>query len=409
MKKVISIVLTFVLALSLVACGGSETTQPETQLPEGDSNIKVGFVFIGDKNDGYTYAHYQGAMAMKEELGLTDNQIVIKWNVPASEKAYDAAVDLADQCCDIVFANSYAHEEYIIRAAIEYPDTMFCQTGGYQAATCGLENMHNYFNAVYESRYVSGIVAGMKLNEMIEKGDITPEGAKMGYVGTFTSAEVISGYTAFYLGARSVCESVTMDVTYTGSWSDQDLEKKATEELIAGGCVLISQHTDTAGVASACEAAGVPIVGYHISMLETAPNWALTSAAIDWAPYLTFAVKSVMDGTEIPVDRSEGYAEGAVMITELNESCVARGTSEAVAAAEEALKNGALKVFDISTWTVGGETINTTATEELNESYHGLEYIVDGAFQESTLASAPAFSFRIDGITELNQAYFGEE
>ncbi len=408
MKKVFTLVFVFVLALSLVACGGLKTTEHEVQIPQGDSDIKVGLVLSGDENSGATEAFYQGVLAMKEELGLSDHQIVIKRNIPGTEKAYNAAADLADQFCDIIFSNSFSHEEYMVRVATEYPDAQFCQAGGVGAATCGLENMHNYFYDVYESRYVSGIVAGLKLNEMIEKGEITEEEAKMGYVGTFTSAEVISGYTAFYLGARSVCESVTMDVKYIGSLAKEELEKDAVNELAAGGCVLISHHTDTDSVAIACEELGVPVVGYHTSMLETAPTCALTSAAVDWAHYLTFAVKSVMDGTKIPVDWSEGYGEGGVKITELNSTCVAEGTDEAVATAEDALKNGTLKVFDSSAWTVGGETITTTVDEGLEESYHGLEYIKKGAFWESLYASAPAFSFRIDGITELNQIYFGE-
>ncbi|MDY4977168.1 MAG: BMP family ABC transporter substrate-binding protein [Clostridia bacterium] len=404
MKRVLALVLAFAMALCLGACGSTKTEEP-TAAPEGDSDIKVGFIFVGDENEGYTYAHYQGALAMQKELGLSDDQVVIKWNIPEDEKAYDAAVDLADQGCDIIFANSFGHEDYMIQAAREYPDVQFCHATGYQAATTGLENMHNYFTAVYESRYVSGIVAGMKLNEMIEEGKITADQAKIGYVGAYSYAEVVSGYTSFFLGVRSVCESATMEVKYTGSWADQALEKEAAEALIADNCVLISQHADTTGAASACEAAGVPIVGYNVSMIETAPNYALTSASIDWAPYVTFAVKSVMDGTEIPTDWCKGYAEGADKITELNTACIAEGTEEAVKEAEEALKAGTLHVFDTSTWTVNGETITTTATEELEQDYHGLEYIKDGYFQESTLISAPAFAFRIDGITELNTAF----
>ena len=404
MKRVLALVLAFAMALCLGACGSTETKEPASKT-EGNSDLKVGFVYIGDENEGYTYAHYKGAMEMKEELGLSDDQIIIKWNVPETEAAYEAAVDLADQGCSIIFANSFGHEDYIIQAAKEYPDVQFCHATGYKAASSGLKNMHNYFTSVYESRYVSGVVAGMKLNEMIEKGDITADQAKIGYVGAYSFAEVVSGYTSFFLGVRSVCEPATMEVKYTGSWADQTLEKEAAEALIADKCVLISQHADTTGAASACEAAGVPIVGYNISMIETAPNWALTSASIDWSPYVTFAVKSVMDGTEIPTDWCKGYSEGADKITELNKACIAAGTEEAVKKVEDELKAGTLHVFDTSKFTVGGNEVTTTATEDLAEDYHGLEYIKDGYFQESTLSSAPAFAFRIDGITELNSAY----
>ena len=404
MKKAFMLVLVFAMVFCLGACGGSQTVEP-TAKPEGDSDIKVGFIFLGDEKEGDTYAHYQGALAMQQSLGLSDNQVVIKWNVPGDQEAYEAAVDLADHGCDIVFASHFSYEDYIIQAATEYPDVEFCNAAGSKAATCGLENMHNYFTSIYESRYVSGIVAGMKLNEMIEEGKITPDQAKIGYVGAFSEPEVVSGYTAFFLGARSVCRSATMEVQYTGSWADQALEKETAEALIADNCVLISQHGDTTGAAIACEEAEVPVVGSYISLIETAPNWGLTSASVDWAPYVTFAVQSVMDGTEIPIDWCKGYNQGANKITELNGACIAEGTEEAVKAAEDALKAGTLHVFDTSTWTVNGEIVTTTATEELEEDYHGQEYILDGYFQESTLASKPSFAFRIDGITELNTVY----
>ncbi|MDF2611107.1 MAG: family transporter substrate-binding protein, partial [Lachnospiraceae bacterium] len=265
---------------------------------------------------------------------------------------------------------------------------------GYQAKSSGLANMHNYFTAVYQSRYVSGIVAGMKLNEMIESGKITADQAVIGYVGAYPYAEVISGYTSFFLGARSVCSTATMKVTYVNSWASFDLEKEAAESLIADGCVLISQHSDTTGAATACEAAGVPIVGYNVSMIATAPNTALTSAAINWGPYVTYAVQSVMDGVSFDTDWSRGYEDGANNITELNANAIAAGTEEAVAKAEQAIKDGTLHVFDTSTWTVDGKTLDSYQDD------YGNEYIWDGYFHESELASAPSFNIFIDGITD---------
>jgi len=413
MKKIISMVLSAAMILSLCACGSSEpaettaakaaevaeaTTAAVEAAGEGvaKEDLKVGFIYIGDENEGYTAAHYAGATAMKESLGLSDDQIIIKWNIPEDETCYDAAVDLADQGCQIVFSNSFGHESYIMQAAAEFPEVEFCHATGYQAAMSGLPNMHNYFTSVYESRYVSGVVAGLKLNEMIEAGTITAEEAKIGYVGAFPFAEVISGFTSFYLGARSVCPSATMNVTYTNSWASFDLEKEAAEALIADGCVLISQHADTTGAPTACEAAGVPCVGYNISMIATAPNNALTSASINWGPYVTYAVQSVVDGTEIVVDWCRGYAEGADKITELNEGVVAAGTAEKVKEVEAAIIDGSLKVFDTATWTVNGETLTTYAK-------NGVEYISDGYFHESEFASAPAFDILIDGITDLTK------
>ena len=327
MKKILALVLTVVMAASLAACGNSGTK--ETQAPaSGDSetaaestaaestgetaekvgegvdvkDLKVGFIFIGDENEGYTAAHYAGAKGMQEALGLSDDQIIIKWNIPEDETCYDAAVDLADQGCNIVFANSFGHESYILQAAAEFPDVQFCHATGYQAAGSGLANMHNYFTSIYESRYVSGVVAGMKLNEMIADGKITEDTAKVGYVGAYPYAEVISGFTSFFLGVRSQCPSATMEVKYTNSWASFDLEKECAESLIADKCVLISQHADTTGAPTACQAAGVPCVGYNISMIETAPDAALTSASINWEPYYEYATKCVIDGTAIDTD-----------------------------------------------------------------------------------------------------------
>lgn len=426
MKKTLSVILAAAMMVSLAACsGGSSSTsttaaattaaaaseaaaeteaaaeaEPESEAAEAagagvaKEDLKVGFIFVGDENEGYTAAHYKGAKAMQEALGLSDDQILIKWTIPEDESCYDAAVDLADSGCQIVFANSFGHEDYMIQAAEEFPDVQFAHATGYQAASCGLDNMHNFFTSVYESRYVSGVVAGLKLNEMIADGTVTDP--KIGYVGAYPYAEVISGYTSFFLGVRSVCPEAYMEVTYTNSWASFDLEKEAAEALIADNCVLISQHADTTGAPTACEAAGVPVVGYNISMIATAPTQALTSASINWGPYYTYAVQCVVDGEPIVVDWCQGYAEGADKITELNEGVVAEGTAEKVAEVEAAIKDGSLKVFDTSTWTVNG--IQAEDDAEMMEKYAA--YISDGYFHESELASAPAFDIKIDGITD---------
>ena len=421
MKKFLALVLTVVMAASLAACGNSGTK--ETQAPaSGDSetaaestaaestgetaekvgegvdvkDLKVGFIFIGDENEGYTAAHYAGAKGMQEALGLSDDQIIIKWNIPEDETCYDAAVDLADQGCNIIFANSFGHESYILQAAAEFPDVQFCHATGYQAAGSGLANMHNYFTSIYESRYVSGVVAGMKLNEMIADGKITEDTAKVGYVGAYPYAEVISGFTSFFLGVRSQCPSATMEVKYTNSWASFDLEKECAESLIADKCVLISQHADTTGAPTACEAAGVPCVGYNIDMTSVAPNTALTSASMDWGVYYTYAVQCMLDGTAIDTDWCKGFAEGADKITALNDKTVAEGTEEKVKEVEDALIDGSLHVFDTSAFTVDGKELDTYKKGDT-------EYISDGYFHESEYGSAPAFDIAIDGITSITE------
>ena len=389
LRKLVSVAMAGVMTLSLAACGGSGTadttaapasteaaadttaadageTEAKEAAPAGGvakEDLKVGFVFIGDENEGYTAAHYKGAMEMKEALGLADDQIIVKWNIPEDETAQDAAMDLADQGCQIVFANSFGHESYVIEAAKEYPEVQFCHATGFQAASSGLSNMHNYFTAIYEARYVSGVVAGMKLNQMIEDGTVAKDACKIGYVGAYPYAEVIS---------------------------------EAADALISDGCVLISQHADTTGAPTACEAAGVPCVGYNISMIATAPTQALTSSTNNWGAYVTEAVQHVVDGTEIPVDWCKGFSDGAVLITELNEAAVAPGTKEKVEEVEAKLAAGELHVFDTSTWTVEGKTLDSYKKDD------GNEYISDGYFHESEFASAPAFDILIDGIKTID-------
>lgn len=392
MKKILSLVL--IAAMALIGTAALAEGIPADE-------ITVGYIYIGDENEAYTAAHYEGAKAMAEALGLSEDQIIIKWNTAETEACYDAAIDLAEAGCDIIFGNSFNFESYMIEAAREYPEIEFCHATGYQAATCGLDNVHNYFTSVYESRYVSGVVAGMKLNEMIADGTITADQCVVGYVGAFPYAEVISGYTAFFLGIRSVCPEATMKVQYTNSWASFDLEKEAAEALIAQGCVLISQHADTTGAPTACEAAGVPCVGYNVSMIATAPNTALTSASIDWAPYNTYAVECVINGEPIAVDWCQGYDTGANRITELNEGVVAEGTAEKVAEVEAALVSGDLKVFDTSTFTIGGETLESLIEANADYAKYG-DYVSDGYFHESELASAPSFDIIVDGIEQVS-------
>lgn len=405
MKKFLSLALAMLMVLSLLtACGKKDvaTDAPANETESKASSIKVGVIYIGDENEGYTGAHMAGIDEMMKNLGLSEDQVIEKTNIKEDESAYDAAVDLAEQGCNIIIANSFGHEDYMIQAAKEYPEIQFCHDTGFQAKASGLSNMHNAFNAIYEARYVAGVVAGLKLNEMIESGKITKDQAKIGYVGAYPYAEVISGYTSFYLGAKSVCPTATMEVQYTNSWSDMAGEKEVATQLIANGAVLISQHADTTGAPTACEAKGVPCVGYNIDMTSVAPNTALTSAAMNWGAYYTYAVKSVMDGTPIDTDWCQGFKDDAVKITPLNEKVVAEGTAEKVKEVEDAIKAGTLHVFDTKTFTIGGKSIEDLISSDANYAKYA-DYVKDGYFHESELISAPAFDLRIDGIKELTK------
>ena len=366
------------------------------------SNIKVGFIFLHAPTDSTYDKNFMNAVdAVQANLGLTDDQVIVMSNIPENEACLDAALDLVDQGCNVIFGDSFGHEPYLMQAARECPDVQFCHATGTNAQTAGIANYHNAFAAIYEGRYVAGIVAGMKLNEMIENGEITAEEAKMGYVGAYPYAEVKSGYTSFYLGAKSVCPTVTMDVKYTNSWFDIDAERTQAIALIDSGCVLISQHADSEGAPKACEERGIPNVAYNVNTADMGPTTALISSKINWTPYMTYMINAVAAGEEIVADWCGSFAEGAVEMTELNAAVAAEGTQEAIDAAIEAFKNGELKVYDTATFTVNGEVLTSyLADVEPDDAFTGdTEVIVDGYFAESEFRSAPYFDIIIDGIT----------
>jgi basic membrane protein A len=398
MKKVIALLLSLVMVASLAACGGSDTGAKK-------SGLKAGFIFLHDENSTYDLNFINAA---KEACQAVGAEIVLKTNVPEGQECYDAAVDLADAGCDIIFADSFGHEDFMIEAAKEYPNIQFCHATGTKAHTEGLKNYHNAFAAIYEGRYLAGIAAGMKLNEMIADGKITEDQCKIGYIGAFTYAEVISGYSSFFLGARSVCPSATMEVTFTGSWYDETAEKEGANKLIADGCVLISQHADSMGAPTACETAGVPNVSYNGSTITVAPNTFIVSSRINWAPYFEFCMNAVKDGNEIPADYTGTIGTNSVLLTDLG-NAAAEGTKEAIEDAKAKMVAGSLHVFDTATFTVGGETLTSyMADVDTDAAYQGdHEVITDGYFNESGegFRSAPYFDLQIDGITLLDTAF----
>ncbi|MDO4555132.1 MAG: BMP family ABC transporter substrate-binding protein [Lachnospiraceae bacterium] len=408
MKRYLGILVALVMTVSMLAgCGSSsesDSTSAKSETGESGaavsaSDIKIGVIYIGDENEGYSESHMTGIDTMAENLGISEDQIIEKTNIPEDESCYDAAVDLADQGCDIVFATSFGHEDYLIQAAEEFPDVQFCHATGYQAASSGLDNFHNYFDNIYEARYVSGVVAGMKLQSMIEEGTITAEQAKVGYVGAYPYAEVISGFTSFYLGVKSIVSEATMEVRYTNSWADSSLEAETATALISDGCVLISQHADTTGAPTACQSAGVPCVGYNVDMTSVAPDCALTSPTNNWGVYYTETVQAVLDGQAIDVDWAKGFADDAVRLTDLGSAC-AEGTQDAVDKAIAAISDGSLHVFDTTTFTVDGKSLeDQIAAGGDYEKY--ADYVSDGYYHESELASAPSFDIIIDGITAV--------
>lgn len=403
MKKVLSLVLAltmvFAFTLTFTGCGGSDSEEGS-----GDAAFKAGFICLHDENSTYDKNFIDAANAACEELGV---EAIIKTNVPEGQECYDAAAELVDSGCGIIFADSFGHEDYMIQAAKEFPDVQFCHSTGTKAHTEGLDNYHNAFASIYQGRYLAGIAAGMKLNEMIEKGDITADQAKIGYVGAFTYAEVVSGYTSFFLGARSVCESATMDVTFTGSWYDETLEKEGATKLIDGGCVLLSQHADSMGAPTACENAGVPDVSYNGSTIESCPETFIVSSRIDWVPYYEYAIQAAQNGEAIDTDWTGDLETGSVQLTEINENVAAEGTAEAIEEAKAKLIDGSLQVFDTSTFTVDGKAVTEyDADVDTDPEFKGdTNVIEDGAFMESKFRSAPYFDLQIDGIELLDTKF----
>ena len=432
MKKIVALLMALCMVFALCACGQSAapaaTEAPAadaaaTEAPAADataaSDLKVGFIFLHDENSTYDLNFMNGAKEACANLGLSDDQVIFRTNIPEGQECYDAAAELADAGCNVIFADSFGHEDFMIQAAKEFPEVQFCHATGTKAHTEGLANYHNAFASIYEGRYLAGVAAGLKLNEMIANGEFTEDEAKIGYVGAFTYAEVVSGYTSFFLGARSVCPTATMEVTFTGSWYDETAEKEAANKLIGNGCKLISQHADSMGAPTACETAGVPNVSYNGSTEAACPNTFIVSSRINWAPYYEYAITAVMNGETIDADWTGTLATGSVVLTDINTAVAAEGTAEAIADVTAKLESGELQVFDCSVFTVSGDNVTASMTVDADghvtsyladvdtdAAYTGdTEAVQDGAFKESTFRAAPYFDLKIDGITLLDTAF----
>ena len=417
MKKILAFLLAAVMVFSLAACGNTPDDNSTPANNDAAETMKVGFIFLHDENSTYDKNFIDAAKEACANMGV---EMVQKTQIPESNACYDAAVELIDvEGCDIIFADSFGHESFLMKAAAEYPDVEFCHATGTQAHTSDLDNFHNAFAHIYEGRYLAGVVAGLKLKAMMQADStIVP---KMGYVGAFTFAEVMSGYTSFYLGAKSIVPEVTMDVKFTGSWYDETKEKQAAQALIDGGCVLISQHADSMGAPTACEAAGVPNVSYNGSTEAACPNTWLISSRINWVPYFEYMITQVKNGEAIDTDWAGTLENGAVAITDLG-AAVADGTAEYLADVKAKLINKEINVFDTANFTLkvdaeaglnakatvdeNGKLIGYMADVDTDEAYAGdTEVVKDGVFEESEHRSGPYFDIEIDGINLLDRAY----
>lgn len=411
-KKVFAMILCLALVtalvIGLVACNNDEDAK-EIELPAYDgivnpdysgvtikNDFKIGVICLHDDSSTYDKNFIEAANKAISELGLTSNNIIFKTGISETSKCKNAAEELVNAGCDVIFADSFGHESFIKEVAAAHPDVEFCHATGVMAESSGLNNFHNAFASIYEGRYLAGVAAGLKLNEMIANGTIKENEAKMGYVGAFTYAEVISGYTSFYLGAKSVCPSVTMDVQFTGSWYDLTAEKTTAEALIERGCKLISQHADSMGAPSACEQAGVPNVSYNGSTFTACPDTFIVSSRIDWTPYFKYIITQNAQGLAIDDNWTGTLATGSVVLTNLGGKAAAAGTVDKIVEVRKQLAEGTLQVFDTSKFTVNNEKVTSFKVD-------GHEVIENGIFKESFVRSAPYFEYKIDGITLLNE------
>ena len=430
MKKILAFLLAAMMVLAFAACGedngGTPTPTPDVKGMSADvlprnamtpsveipADFKIGMICLHDENSTYDNNFIQALRQVQKDLGLSDDQVVIVTNIGEDSSCYDAAVDLAkNKGCKVIFADSFGHESFMKQAAQEYPEVQFCHATGTSGKIANIENFHNAFASIYEGRYLAGIAAGLKLNEMIAAGKITAEQAVIGYVGAFTYAEVISGMTSFYLGARSVCPSATMKVRYTGSWYDQAKEQEAATALIEKDkCVLISQHADSLGAPTACELAGVPNVSYNGSTYSAGESTFIISSAINWAPYFQYIIETVVKGEAIAPDWCGTIATNSVVLSGVNQDVAAEGTIEKINDAIKALEAGTLHVFDTANFTVDGKTL-TEYLADVDGDYTGETNVIhDGYFDESNAVdfrSAPYFDIIIDGVTNLNTNFGG--
>lgn len=426
MKKILAVLLAALMLFTLAACGGNgddtTTTDPNAGAEGTEvADLKIGVVLLHNETVGYDENFMLAVEAACDELGIDkEKNLLYKKDIPEDSACYDACVELIEDDCDIIFADSFGHEEFVIKAAKEYPDVQFFHATGTNAKIAGVDNFHNAFASIYEGRYLAGVIAGLKLNELIEKGEITAEEAKMGYISAKPYAECISGYTSYYLGAKSVCPSATMVVTYTDSWADLALEQEAAKKLIKAGVVLMSEHADTDGSPMACEdetKAGNPVyhVGYNINFNDIAPNANLVSSKIDWTPYFKHIFSAVAAGEEVEADYCGSLETGSVILTDYNENNVTEEMKAQVEEVKAGLIDGTIKVFDTSTFTVTldraenayvvaevddeGHLTSYTADAVTDEAFTAdTEAIIDGEVAESLHRSAPYFSIIIDGI-----------
>lgn len=369
--------------------------------PSKEAVLKIGFVYDGDESIPYTN-NFIRAQHTVEERFASKVQILTRKNINPDE-ADEILDELVEEGCSLIFTNSYSNAIIAKEHAMKYPNVQFCQASGDNGAEPPLvRNYHTFMGEIYEGRYVSGIVAGLKLKELIEHGIIRKDQAKLGYVGAYPYPEVISGYTAFFLGARSIVPTATMTVTYTYTWSSFSEEKACAKHLIDEGCVIISQHSDTIGPAIACEESferHVFHIGYNQSMIDIAPMTSLISTRINWTPYITGAVEAMLNKRNFEKsikghvhgnDIGAGFELGWVQMLELNSIIAAKGTAEAIENAIQSFRKGKTVVYS-------GDFIGVNPYDEDDI------YDLRKEFKENENSSAPSFCYVLKDVITVEE------
>ena len=366
-----------------------------------DAQLVVGFLYDGDEGIPYTNNFMRAQRAVEEKYG-DKVKTIVKANVSGSQ--IDIALeDLVQEGCSLIFTTSYSYAIIAKECAEKYPSVQFCQATGDNAhEEPFLKNYHTFMGEIYQGRYVAGIVAGMKLQALIDRGDLRTDEAKIGYVGAYPYPEVISGYTAFLLGVRSIVPTATMTVAYTYTWGNFSLEKTCAEHLIDEGCVIISQHSDTFGPAVACEEhfkQNVYNIGYNQSMANVAPMTSLISTRINWVPYVTGAVNALLEKKNIEKsikgnvhgnDIGAGFDLNWVQMLDLNALNAAEGTAEKIAETIQAFKKGRVHVFQ-------GDYIGVNPYDEEDT------YDLKKEYKENAKMSAPAFCYVLQDVITVEE------
>ena len=394
MKKVYSFCIFTCLVMCLLSFGIHSATNTETK------QIKVGFIFVGDEITPYTKNFMKARDHVIEVYG---DQVtcVTKYNV-SEDQIEGPLKELVEEKCDYIIAASYGYGPKVKEVAAQHPEIQFCVPTGDNANTDPvISNYHNFLGTIYQGRYICGVIAGEKLKEMINSGVITPEQAKIGYVAAFPFAEVISGYTSFYLGVRSVVPEATMLVKYTDTWSDYALEKQVATELIDQGCVVISQHSDTVGPATACENAEgeIPVyhVGYNQSMTDIAPTRSLVSCSVDYSYYFEQSVYALLHGKKIEdcidgkvygQDAMAGIEKGWVRILDINHAILPENIDAVVDDTMMKMENGEIQVFS-------GPFTGTNPYDETDR------IDLTTPFIENETSSSPAFAYVLDDVVTV--------